>query len=145
MSKINVKFNKHLIFIGSILLLISSLVFYSFLTVKKKYCYSYNGVFITEIQKPLFTEWSVHSSSGKIYYTSDFFNHLTEPNGVYIFHPKKLNTGVTEYEIFSFNKKTFQGVYINGAMNINYDKIKNKKTWMYCIDTKIPTASFGVG
>jgi hypothetical protein len=36
-------------------------------------------------------------------------------------------------------------VYINGAMNINYDKIKNKKTWMYCIDTKIPIASFGVG
>ena len=145
MSKLDLKAYKIEILIGSFVLLLFGLIFYSYFSVKKKYCYTYNGVFITQIQKHLFSDWNVRSSTGQTYYSSSIGNSRKEPDEVYIYHPRIVKPGLNEFEIFKFSKTTFQGIYIQGATNINYDNIKDKKVWMYCVDTKDPKALFGVG
>jgi hypothetical protein len=144
MRKIFSKSLKFEIIIFSVLVLSFSLIFYLYHSVKVKYCYTGNGKFITKIQKYLFSDWSVVSSTGKNYKNVDGFSG-SEKGSVFVYISNLNKSGTIEFDLYKFSTTTFQGLYVHGAENINYDKLNSRKLWMYCVDTKNNKQFFSVG
>lgn len=136
--------SKFEIIILSIILLSLTAFFCLRHSVQTKYCYTTNGQFITKIQKYLFEDWSVVDENGRNYKNMNFL-HASEKNNVVVYHPIFLNNGSTQYEMFKINTETFEGVYLKGSFNINYDKLNSAKLSIRCADTFGSNKPFAIG